>query len=456
VYKKYIKRILDFISALVLVPIVIPIILFLGLLVISEDGGPMFYCGKRLGKNGKVFKMYKLRTMKVNAPDLRNEDLSTFNSQDDPRLTKVGKILRKTSLDELPQIINVLKGDMSFIGPRPDLPEHIKCYEGDEIRKLEILPGISGYNQAYYRNSVEWKTRLKNDLYYLEHISFLFDLKILLKTFQSVIFQRGIFINKARTKDNGKKKTAVAESIISESYECKALSWDTEYFGINCARVVLKGDISKERKKEILEYCKKFDFVTIVNTDNNKNNNYWLGINENSFLTDINVRFKKTITEEPCDEDEFTKVYNMYTEDKDVLKIAGSAFHYSRFFNDPNLAKKHAENIYKHWTECAFGKVDKYFVIARKNNKVAGYILFSMDKELSYATIELIAVDKQYRGQRIGKALLAALEKYAWEKNIKEIRVGTQIDNIPAIRFYLSSGFQYEGCNSVYHLWINK
>lgn len=198
-YKKYIKRLLDIIFSLILLPPVLLVILICGLLIKLEDRGPIFYCGKRLGKDGKVFKMYKLRSMKVNAPDLRNEDGSTYNSDDDPRLTRVGKIIRKTSLDELPQLFNVLKGDMSFIGPRPDLPEHINYYEGNEIRKLDVLPGISGYNQAYYRNSVEWKNRLKNDVYYVEYVSFWLDIKILFKTVESIILRRGIYVKSQKT-----------------------------------------------------------------------------------------------------------------------------------------------------------------------------------------------------------------------------------------------------------------
>ena len=193
-YKKYIKRILDIVFSLLLLPPVLIVILICGLFIKLEDRGPIFYCGKRLGKNGKIFKMYKLRSMNVNAPDLRNADGSTYNSKDDPRLTKVGKILRKTSLDELPQLFNVLKGDMSFIGPRPDLPEHINYYEGNEIKKLDVLPGISGYNQAYYRNSTEWNKRLKNDVYYVDNISFLLDFKILLKTVERVVLQKGIYV----------------------------------------------------------------------------------------------------------------------------------------------------------------------------------------------------------------------------------------------------------------------
>ena len=140
--------------------------------------------------------MYKFRTMKVNSEDIRNEDGSTFNGENDPRVTRIGKILRKTSLDEVPQILNVLKGDMSIVGPRPDLPEHIEQYDKNEIRKLEVSPGITGYNQAYYRNSVEWKERIKNDIYYIDHLSFKMDIKILLKTVATVFKHEGVYINK--------------------------------------------------------------------------------------------------------------------------------------------------------------------------------------------------------------------------------------------------------------------
>jgi len=131
--------------------------------------------------------------MKVNAPDLRNSDGSTYNAQRDSRLTRIGGILRKISFDELPQIINILIGDMSFIGPRPDLPEHINLYVGNDLRKLEVLPGISGYNQANLRNSVEWKERLRNDVYYVNNISILLDLEILFKTFKVILRQEGIY-----------------------------------------------------------------------------------------------------------------------------------------------------------------------------------------------------------------------------------------------------------------------
>ena len=166
----------------------------------------MFYNANRLGKNGKIFKMYKFRTMKENCEDIRNEDGSTYNGRDDPRLTKIGKIIRKTSIDEMPQIINVLKGDMSFIGPRPDLPEHISKYEDKEKRKLEASPGITGYNQAYFRNSIEWKDRIKNDIYYIDNLSFKLDLKIFFKTLKTILKEENVYIE---SKNNEKEQPYV-------------------------------------------------------------------------------------------------------------------------------------------------------------------------------------------------------------------------------------------------------
>ena len=142
-YKYLIKRILDIILAILLLPFLFVTTILIAPLIYLEDGGSIFYNSKRLGKNGKVFIMYKFRTMKENAKDIRNADGSTYNSIYDPRVTKIGKVLRRTSIDEIPQIINVIKGDMSFIGPRPDLPEHIMLYTNEEKRKLKVRPGIT-------------------------------------------------------------------------------------------------------------------------------------------------------------------------------------------------------------------------------------------------------------------------------------------------------------------------
>lgn len=192
-YRQYFKRLLDVFWAIVLFPFVGSVIALAGLSVWLEDRGPVFYVSRRLGKDGRLFWMYKLRSMKVNSPDIRNDDGSTFNSASDPRLTRVGSLLRRTSIDELPQIINVIKGDMSFVGPRPDLPEHANYYDPNEQRKLDVLPGITGYNQAYFRNSVEWKHRLQNDVHYADNLSFLFDARIVLQTLVGIVAQRDVF-----------------------------------------------------------------------------------------------------------------------------------------------------------------------------------------------------------------------------------------------------------------------
>lgn len=192
-YKSYFKRIIDVCFSLLGLPLFVIIFVIIAPIIYFSDRGPVFYSAPRLGKNGTVFIMYKFRSMKMNAPDLRNPDGSTYNAVDDPRLTSIGRFIRKTSLDETPQIINVLKGDMSLVGPRPDLPEQRSLYEGNEERKLEVRPGITGYNQAFYRNAVPWKERINNDIYYIDNLSFSLDIKIFFKTFISVIKQQDIF-----------------------------------------------------------------------------------------------------------------------------------------------------------------------------------------------------------------------------------------------------------------------
>ena len=170
------------------------ILIIIGPIIYFQDKGSVFYNAPRIGKNGEIFKMYKFRSMKMDASDLRNEDGSTFNSEDDPRLTKIGKFIRKTSLDETPQLLNIIKGDMSVIGPRPDLPEHLKLYENDEERKLEIRPGVTGFNQAYYRNTIPWKERIQNDIYYIDNLTWWLDVKIFFKTIISVLKRQDVFI----------------------------------------------------------------------------------------------------------------------------------------------------------------------------------------------------------------------------------------------------------------------
>ena len=189
---RFIKRLFDvFVSAILMIPIGI-VIGISGLIIYFEDKGPVFYMADRTGRFGRIFKMYKLRSMKVNAPDIRLADGSTYNGDDDPRVTRFGKFARKTSIDELPQVINVLKGDMTFIGPRPDTPVGSAEYTDEEKIILTVRPGITGYNQAINRNSVLTKEKLKNDIYYVKHLSLWFDIKIIFMTIATVLGHKNI------------------------------------------------------------------------------------------------------------------------------------------------------------------------------------------------------------------------------------------------------------------------
>lgn len=193
IYRKYIKRLIDLIFAILALPFVLIICFIFGILIYIEDQGDIFYIAKRRGINGSVFGMYKLRSMKMNAPDIRNEDNLTFSSSNDPRVTKIGRIMRKTSVDELPQVFNILKGDMSWIGPRPNNPS--KVYENMtkiEKRRLSIRPGVTGYSQAYFRNSINQDEKLLKDVYYVDNLSLILDIKIIIQTVKSVILQKNI------------------------------------------------------------------------------------------------------------------------------------------------------------------------------------------------------------------------------------------------------------------------
>lgn len=194
-YKYVFKRLIDICIGLVALPFVLLIIIVLGPIIYFTDKGPVFYNANRAGKDYKPFKMFKLRSMYVNAPDIRNADGSTFNSDNDTRVTPIGRFMRKTSLDEFPQFLNILKGDISFIGPRPKLYCPEKYPNGlPEFMKKSFLvkPGVTGYAQAYFRNSITNEEKFKWDGYYAENVSLWMDVKIIFQTFYSVIARKNI------------------------------------------------------------------------------------------------------------------------------------------------------------------------------------------------------------------------------------------------------------------------
>lgn len=184
-YKKYIKRILDFILALILLSFFSPLILIIAILLKITQKSVIF-TQIRPGLNEKEFKIYKFKTMS----DEKDEQGNLL--PDEMRLKSLGKIIRSLSLDELLQLFNVLKGDMSFVGPRPLLPEYLKLYDSRQKMRHNVKPGITGWAQVNGRNNISWKQKFELDVYYVEHISFALDLKILFLTFFKVLKRSGI------------------------------------------------------------------------------------------------------------------------------------------------------------------------------------------------------------------------------------------------------------------------
>ena len=194
-YQIVFKRIVDILLCIIIFPFVLLITIPIAVAIKIEDGGPVFYKSRRLGKGFSEFDMLKFRSMKVNAPDLRNDDGSTYNSPTDSRMTRVGYFLRETSLDELPQFFNVLAGHMSILGPRPGDVESKDTYEKDEKDKMLVRPGISGYTQAYYRNSISVREKRLYDAWYAHNVSFWLDVKILFKTVVTVLKKDNVYTN---------------------------------------------------------------------------------------------------------------------------------------------------------------------------------------------------------------------------------------------------------------------
>ncbi len=195
-YKKYIKRMLDLILSLLALIILMPIMIIIWLLVRIKLGKPAIFKQERPGKDEKIFTLYKFRTM-TDEKDENGELLP-----DSERLTKFGKILRSTSLDELPELINIIKGDMSIVGPRPLLVRYLPYYTEKERHRHDVRPGLTGLAQVNGRNTVDWDERLKLDVEYVRNCNFMNDVKIVLKTIKKVIKKEGILVGKEHTMES--------------------------------------------------------------------------------------------------------------------------------------------------------------------------------------------------------------------------------------------------------------
>lgn len=195
----FIKRFFDIVLSLIGLIILSPIFLIIAIAIKLESKGPVFFKHTRIGKGGKIIKIYKFRSMVENAeeliksftPEQMKEYKENYKLTNDPRITKVGKILRKTSLDELPQLINILKGDLSIIGPRPVVKDELEKYGKDIPKFLSVTPGLTGYWAANGRSCTSYEDRMKMELYYIDNLSFNMDLKVFFKTIIVVIKREG-------------------------------------------------------------------------------------------------------------------------------------------------------------------------------------------------------------------------------------------------------------------------
>lgn len=191
-YKIYLKRPFDFLAALFGLLILSPIFIIVTIALFFANQGKPFFFQERPGKDERIFKIIKFKSMN----DKKDKDGNLL--PDAERLTKVGSFVRKTSLDEIPQLINVLKGDMSLIGPRPLLPKYLPLYNEEQKRRHEVLPGITGWAQVNGRNAISWKQKFEYDVYYVNHLSLALDIKILLMTIKKVIKTEGVNQTKDR------------------------------------------------------------------------------------------------------------------------------------------------------------------------------------------------------------------------------------------------------------------
>lgn len=211
-YQIVLKRMIDILLCIIILPVVLLITIPIAIAIKIEDGGPIFYKSHRIGKGFREFNMLKFRSMKVNAPDIRNDDGSTYNSQKDSRVTRIGRFIRETSLDELPQFFNVLLGHMSLIGPRAGDVESKDTYEEDEKDKLLVRPGISGYTQAYYRNNLGVREKRLYDAWYAHNVTMWLDIKIIFKTIATVLKKENVYTN-----DESVKAKAEEERVPQEA-----------------------------------------------------------------------------------------------------------------------------------------------------------------------------------------------------------------------------------------------
>lgn len=247
------------------------------------------------------------------------------------------------------------------------------------------------------------------------------------------------------------------KNLTREEFDALESTIDTKYFGVKSAKVILKkACVLNSLQDELLYFLEDFEFVVITNQANNPINNCWVGERTKAFLTDINVQLTKNVATTDTNDGSFAEIMDHVPENDQIIQIAKDSFQISRFLNDPYLPEQKARHIYADITKNAFGKRGRFFVTINHGEQIGGFLLFSMDEAVSSSTIELIATNQNFVRKGVGRSLIQAMEQYVAKTGIKTLQVGTQLNNLAALKFYASYGFLMSECSSIYHYWPSK
>ena len=241
-----------------------------------------------------------------------------------------------------------------------------------------------------------------------------------------------------------------------EYISAKYLDWDSNFFGVSSGKVILKQGLEGYDLPRVLELMRQFTFCTIQNTGNHPFNNAFIAGQTDAFLADINTQFAKTLKPtqgfEPSEPALLGQISDYYPKNEEIVEIAENAFVFSRFYNDEHITRLQARQLYANWVRNAFQKPNRFFITSMEKTRKVGFLLFSFETP-DTIRIELLAVTDQYQNRSLGRRLMALLEEFARTRLVRQICVGTQVDNVPAINFYHKQGYMFRYGSPVYHLW---
>jgi len=494
------KRAFDIVFGSVLLLLSIPVGIAAAIAVLIADGRPIFFTQERMARGGVPFKIIKFRTMRVGAEadQVINPDGSIRTQRDDPRAFGIGTFLRQTSLDELPELWNVVKGDMSLVGPRPDLPFQAEYYTERQHLKLTVRPGMTGLAQVSGRNEVKWPDRLDLDVDYVERRSLWLDLRILGRTVLAVLGARGVFSPEppARFSPSLEELDRLGPGIAdSDGFEAarwhrlrmavrngagvaatgagsggmatawQPSPWDSEMLEISVARAVdpvVWGDVDEEPSsaadvaRELRRQCygDGVDLV-VVRVPQELGEAGWV---EGGFaVADVNVRFRGPTAAISAGS---TPCRPVTDRDREPLLALAPIFTHDHFHADSRIPPRAVERLYRSWIANSLDGRVEAVLVAELDGEVAGFVTCLHDRILEEVTgtpiglIELIGTAPQHRGRGVAASLLGAAGRWFSEQGTATVDVGTQLENESAAALYRAAGFRPAVTAVTLHAWV--